>query len=299
VTKKMAYIKITDLVKVYRIKNLEVQALRGLSMEVDQGSITTVMGPSGSGKTTLLNILGGLSTPTAGYVNIGGQDLTSMSRDELVGLRQHTVGHIFQTFNLIPNLTAEENVELPLIATHTDKKVRRERVHELLSVVGLADRMHHKPDELSGGEQQRVAIAAALANDPPIILADEPTGELDTKTAQEVVNYLIKIREDYNKTIILVTHDPRVARQTDLIYRIADGRIKAVTSPSQLTETEDQANSQVEYLRARIDETTNELMRIEDQFHKTQITGDEFAQRHRHLIQTKNYLELELQRLGV
>ncbi|MHA1713821.1 MAG: ABC transporter ATP-binding protein [Candidatus Ranarchaeia archaeon] len=294
----MAYIQAIDLVKVYRIKNIEIQALRGLSLEVNEGELVAVIGPSGSGKTTLLNILGGLTTATAGYVSIANRDLTSMSRAELVNLRQFTVGHIFQTFNLIPNLTASENVELPMIAAGVPAEKRKTRVRELLEIVGLSERANHKPDEISGGEKQRVAIAAALANDPPIILADEPTGELDTKTSQQVVEYIKHIREEFGKTIIMVTHDTNVARQTDRIFRIEDGRIKAVTTPSKIEEHVGGAGTQIAYIRSRLEETARELLLIEKQFRQNKISGNEFAQSHHHLTQTQTFLELELQRLG-
>ena len=294
----MSYIQATDLVKVYRIKNIEIQALRGLSLEVERGAMVSVIGPSGSGKTTLLNILGGLASSTAGYVKIDGEDLTSMTREELVRLRQFTVGHIFQTFNLIPNLSASENIELPMIAAGIDKSKRAPRISELLDTVGLSNRSNHKPDELSGGEKQRVAIAAALANDPPIILADEPTGELDTQTSKQIVDFIKQIRADLGKTIIMVTHDTNVARQTDRIFRIEDGRIKAVTTPTQVQSRAEGARAQIDYLKARLDETIEELAVLEEQFQQKTINGNTFAQKHRHIIQTRAFLEIEIQRLG-
>ena len=221
----MAFIEVEDLVRVYRMGQVEVRALRGLNLSVNEGELVSVMGPSGSGKTTLLNILGGLDRSTAGQAKVGDVDLTFLSRKQLVMYRRNVVGHIFQTLNLIPTLSAAENVSLPMIIAQVPRSERRERVDELLEVVQLSDRAHHKPDELSGGEQQRVAIAAALANDPPVVLADEPTGELDSETSRTIVNFLVQINQKYNKTIIMVTHNPIVAAATQRIFRIEDGEI--------------------------------------------------------------------------
>jgi len=217
---------VKDLIKIYRLGNVEVQALRGLSMEVREGEMVSIIGPSGSGKTTLLNIIGGLDQATGGYVQVGDTVVTALNPFQLVEYRRKTVGHIFQTLNLIPTLTAAENVELPMIALGVPRSMRIQRVKELLEIVGLTERANHKPEELSGGKQQRVAIAAALANDPPLILADEPTGELDTANAKIVVNYLSKVNKELGKTIIMVTHDPSVARAADRILRIEDEAIK-------------------------------------------------------------------------
>ena len=205
---KGAEIIVKDLIKVYHLGKLEVQALRGLSMSVKEGEVVSIIGPSGSGKTTLLNIIGGLDTATAGSVVVSGTQVTALSTSQLVDYRRKTVGYIFQTLNLIPSLTAAENVELPMIAMGAGRSKRKERVTELLEIVGLTQRADHKPDELSGGEQQRVTMAAALANDAPVILADEPTGELDTTNVKIVVDYLVKISRELGKTILMVTHDP-------------------------------------------------------------------------------------------
>ncbi|MCW3977225.1 MAG: ABC transporter ATP-binding protein, partial [Candidatus Bathyarchaeota archaeon] len=184
---------VKDLIRVYRLGNVEVQALRGLSMEVKEGEMVSVIGPSGSGKTTLLNIIGGLDQATAGYVQVGDIVVTTLKPSHLIDFRRKSVGHVFQTLNLIPTLTAIENVELSMIAMGASRGSRHERVKHLLEIVGLTERANHKPDELSGGEQQRVAIAAALANDAPVLLADEPTGELDTVNAKVVVDFLEKV----------------------------------------------------------------------------------------------------------
>src|SRR5881296_4348914 len=176
-TGKAVAVTVDSLVKAYRLGHVEVQALRGLNLKVDAGRMVSIIGPSGSGKTTLLNILGGLDRATAGTVTVGDTILTELAPRELVGYRRDVVGHIFQALNLIPTLTTEENVELPMMAAGVPRSTRLSRTKDLLSVVGLLDIRDHKPDEMSGGEQQRVAIAAALANDPPLLLADEPTGE--------------------------------------------------------------------------------------------------------------------------
>ncbi len=222
-----------NLIKIYKTGDLEVQALRGLSVTVAVGEMVALIGPSGSGKSTLLNILGGLDRATAGYLAVMGNDLTQLNASQLVEFRRKTVGHVFQNMNLIPTLTAAENIELPMAALGVKKDTRRKRVEELIGVVGLKERMDHKPEELSGGEQQRIALAAALANDPPLILADEPTGELDTENAMIVVNYLAKVNKELGKTIIMVTHDPRVARAASRLLRIQDGVLATDVAPGE------------------------------------------------------------------
>ncbi|MCK4953392.1 ABC transporter ATP-binding protein, partial [Candidatus Bathyarchaeota archaeon] len=189
-------IAVKNLIKVYRIGKVEVQALRGLNMSISRGEIVSIIGPSGSGKTTFLNIIGGLDLATAGSVMVGDTEVTNLSTSQLIDYRRKIVGHVFQTLNLIPNLTAAENVELPMLALGVGGNRRRERTRNLLNIMGLTQRMDHKPDELSGGEQQRVAIAAALANNPPVILADEPTGALDTVNARMVTEYLMKVNKE-------------------------------------------------------------------------------------------------------
>ncbi|MEE9197988.1 MAG: ABC transporter ATP-binding protein, partial [bacterium] len=200
-----------DLMKVYRAGKSEVIALRGLEMAVEDGELVAIQGPSGCGKTSLLNLIGGIDRPTAGRVEVDGRNIVDLSDQELVRYRRTGVGFVFQFFNLVPTLTAQENVELPMRLASTPAAQRKERTKELLDLVGLADRRVHRPDELSGGEQQRIAIATALANDPPLILADEPTGELDTKTGQEILDLFGLLNRDLGKTIIVVTHDARVA----------------------------------------------------------------------------------------
>jgi putative ABC transport system ATP-binding protein len=215
-----------------------------------------------------------------------------------VEYRRKTVGHIFQTLNLIPTLTAAENVELPMIAMGIPRGKRKECVKSLLEVVGLTPRARHKPDELSGGEQQRVAIAAALANDAPILLADEPTGELDTVNAKIVVDYLVKVSQELGKTIVMVTHDPTVARVADRILRIEDGMIKAALTPAQILEPAT-AISYVDQLRARVADIEAQLQKLDEDFRAGKISGDEYAEQRQRLKQTKAGLEDELHRMGV
>jgi len=295
---KGAEIIVKDLVRVYRLGKVEVQALRGLSMSVKEGEVVSIIGPSGSGKTTLLNIVGGLDNATAGSVTVGDTQVTMLSTSQLIDFRRKTVGHIFQALNLIPTLTAAENIELPMIAVGGGRNKRKERVKELLEVVGLTPRANHKPDELSGGEQQRVAIAAALANDAPVILADEPTGELDTTNAKIVVDYLVKISRDLGKTIVMVTHDPNVARQGDRILRIEDGTIKAALTPAQILEPT-AAVSYVDQLKSRLVDIDAQLEKLDKDFREGKISGDEYAEQRQRLKQTKEGLLDELHRMGV
>ncbi len=214
-----------DLIKVYRTGKSEVIALRGLDMQVDDGELIAVRGPSGCGKTTLLNILGGIDRPTAGRIEVNGSNLVDLTDGELVRYRLRQTGFVFQFFNLVPTLTAEENIELPMRLASTDGVARKARTKELLDLVGLAHRARHRPDEMSGGEQQRIAIAVALSNDPPLLVADEPTGELDTKTGQEVLNLFQRLNRDLKKTIVVVTHDSRVADIAHRTLDIRDGKI--------------------------------------------------------------------------
>jgi len=283
---------------VYRLGKVEVQALRGLSMSVKEGEVISIIGPSGSGKTTLLNIVGGLDTATAGVVRVGNLEVTMLTTSQLIDYRRRTVGHIFQTLNLIPTLSAAENIELPMIALGAGRSKRSERVKALLEVVGLTPRATHKPDELSGGEQQRVAMAAALANDAPIILADEPTGELDTTNAKIIVDYLVKISRELGKTIVMVTHDPNVARQGDRILRIEDGMIKAAMTPAQILEPV-AAISYVDQLKSRLADIDAQLEKLDADFREGKLGGDEYAEQRQRLKQTRAGLQDELHRMGV
>jgi putative ABC transport system ATP-binding protein len=295
---KGAEINVKDLIKVYRLGKVEVQALRGLNMSVKEGEVIAIIGPSGSGKTTLLNIVGGLDQATAGSVTVGNAEVTGLPPSQLIDYRRKTVGHIFQALNLIPTLSAAENIELPMIAMGVNSSSRSARVKTLLEVVGLTPRASHKPDELSGGEQQRVAIAAALANDAPVILADEPTGELDTVNAKIVVDYLVKVSRDMGKTVVMVTHDPNVAREADRILRIEDGAIKAALTPAQVLEPV-AALSYVDQLRARLTDIEAQLQQLDKDFKKGKINGDEYSEQRQRLKQTKAGLQDELHRMGV
>jgi putative ABC transport system ATP-binding protein len=204
-------IELRHVSKLYHKGNADIHPLDDLSLTIDPGDFVALMGPSGSGKTTLLNLLGGLDTPTAGEVIVCGQELTELNSRELARWRCHHVAFIFQAYNLLPVLTAYQNVELPLTLLPLSRRERQQHVVTALEIVGLADRMNHRPDELSGGQEQRVAIARALASDPEILLADEPTGDLDAHSAEEIMALLIALNRDFGKTIIVVTHDPKVA----------------------------------------------------------------------------------------
>jgi putative ABC transport system ATP-binding protein len=221
----MAKITIKDLMRVYKTGRSEVIALRGLNLDMEDGERGTIMGPSGCGKTTLLNLIGGLDRPTAGSINVDGRNIINLSDKELVRYRREDVGFVFQFFNLVPTLTTYENIELPMRLSGKQSKDRKARVEELLALVDMKKRAEHKPSELSGGEQQRVALATALANDPKVILADEPTGELDTKTGREVLKLFKTLRDKFNKTEIIVTHDLRISEFADRSLTIIDGLI--------------------------------------------------------------------------
>lgn len=220
-----AVVELENLEKSYRLGKVRVNALRGVTLKLGQGEFMVIMGPSGSGKTTLLNIIGTLDKPSSGRALVDGEDITKMNDGQLTRLRRHKIGFVFQFHNLIPVLTALENVELPLITSGAKRRVARDRAIELLHRVGLQDRTSHLPDELSGGEQQRVAIARALANHPRIVLADEPTGDLDTQTGSEVVLLMHIMAKQEGSSVIVVTHDPVVAEKADRLIEMRDGRI--------------------------------------------------------------------------
>lgn len=223
----MKVVELVDVYKIYKTEFYEVRALDGVSMEVEEGEFIVIMGPSGSGKSTLLNLVGCLDKPTSGKVLINGVETINLSDDELTELRRDTIGFIFQTYNLIPTLTALENVEFPMIFKGVGRVERERRARKLLSIVGLEDAMDRKPNELSGGQQQRVAIARALANDPRILLCDEPTGNLDTKTGDQIIEIIKEQNEERGVTVILVTHDPALAKYGRVI-RIRDGKIEGM-----------------------------------------------------------------------
>jgi len=213
-----------NLVKTYKMGDIEVNALRGLTMSIDRGEVVAIVGPSGSGKSTLMNILGCLDRPTSGTYTLDGESVAGLTDDQLANIRNRKVGFIFQSFNLLSRATALSNVELPLRYSGKTEG-RRERARQSLEAVGLKDRMNHKPFELSGGQQQRVAIARALVNDPAIIMADEPTGNLDSKVGQEIMDLLLNLNHKVGTTLIIVTHDPKVAAQTQRVIRIRDGMV--------------------------------------------------------------------------
>lgn len=218
-------VELVDVTKTYRLGEVDVQALRGVNMKVNKGDIVAIMGPSGSGKSTILNLVGALDRPTSGKVIIAGKNISRMSENKLGEIRRDSIGYIFQFYNLIPVLTAYENVELPMLIAGVGKEKRSARARELLELVGLADRARHRPDELSGGEQQRVAVARALSKKPPLVLADEPTGDLDSKSGMQVMTILRDLSKKELSTVVLVTHDHQMASLADRILEIRDGRI--------------------------------------------------------------------------
>lgn len=216
-------IEIHQVSRLYRRGVDEVHALENVNLTIADGAFVALMGPSGSGKSTLLNLIAGLDQPTSGTVTIGGQMLNGLSEDQLAAWRAAHVGFVFQFYNLIPVLTAIENVEVPLLLTRLSKADRRKHAELALSIVGLAERKHHLPNQLSGGEQQRVAIARAIVVDPELIVADEPTGDLDAKNADEILSLLRQLKNEFHKTIIMVTHDPRAARYVDQTFHLEKG----------------------------------------------------------------------------
>ena len=291
-------VRIRDLVKVHHTGKIEVQALRGLNLDISSGELVSIIGPSGSGKSTLLNIIGGLDKATAGTVQVGEKTVTALSVRQLVDYRRKMVGHIFQNLNLIPTLTAKENIEFSMVASGVARGKRKQRVQELLETVSLLDRANHKPEELSGGEQQRIAIAAALANDAPVLLADEPTGELDTANARIIVEYLVKVNHDLGKTIIMVTHDPSVARASSRILRIEDGVIKTSLAPSEVI-FQEKAVSYVDQLKDRIIEIDGQMTHYDSDFRSGKIDGDEYVHKRQSLKHIRDSLKEELSRMGV
>ena len=256
------HIQCRDLFKIYKRADLEVVALRGLDLEVAQGEFLAIVGSSGSGKTTLLNILAGLDVPSAGQVHVGDRDLLDMSEQDRVTYRRLEVGFVWQTTsrNLLPYLTARENIELPMAIDGKPASQRKERAMDLLSVLGLEDKAGRYPYQLSGGEQQRVAIGEALANRPALLLADEPTGELDTRTADQVLQALQDVRHSYGVTVVVVTHYPGVSRFTDRVALIRDGRMASETV--------------VEASYQRTGETTQEEYLVVDQVGRLQLPAE-------------------------
>lgn len=218
-------IRTRDLTKDLPLGKTVVHALRGVNLEIQPGEMVGIIGPSGSGKSTLLGLIGGLDKPTRGSIEIDGVDISKLGEDKLTEIRNEKIGFIFQFFNLIPTLTAQENVALPIQFARKARFASDKRAKELLTMLGMADRLNHRPTELSGGQQQRVAIARALANNPPLLLADEPTGNLDSESGEVVLDALEKVRTETGTTVVIVTHDPDLAKRTDRIITLVDGRI--------------------------------------------------------------------------
>ena len=223
----MPMVDVQKVVKVYKRDTQELTVLDGIDVSIPEGEFVALMGPSGSGKTTLLNLIAGIDRPTSGKVVVAGTDVAQLSESDLASWRSHNVGFIFQFYNLIPVLSATENVELPLLLTRLTKKERRERALTALKVVGLADRAGHYPRQLSGGQEQRVAIARAIVADPKVLVADEPTGDLDAKSAEEILALMESLNRDFKKTIVMVTHDPRAAERAHSQKHLEKGVLKA------------------------------------------------------------------------
>ena len=221
----MEVTKVTNATRDFKIGEMETHALRGVNLSIEDGEFTALVGPSGSGKTTLLQLIGLLDQPTSGQIYINGKDATRLNRNQRADLRKGTIGFIFQFFALIPTLTAYENVEMPLLLNGTKPAERKKRVNEVLEAVGLSDRAHHRPDQLSGGQQQRVAVARALAINPKVILADEPTANLDTENGRQVMDIMKKLNQETGVTFIFATHDPRVIGYADRVVTLQDGLI--------------------------------------------------------------------------
>jgi putative ABC transport system ATP-binding protein len=218
-------IRVRNLDKKYQRGSEEIHVLQGLNLDVERGDFVAFMGPSGSGKTTLLNLLGGLDVPTSGRISVGGDEITTLSASKLTAWRARHVGFVFQMYNLIPVLTAYQNVELPLLLTKLSKAERRKHVETALSLVGLADRMDHYPRQLSGGQEQRVAIARAFIADPTFLLCDEPTGDLDRRSAEEIMELISRLVQEQGKTVLIVTHDPRAADRAKTVLHLDKGAL--------------------------------------------------------------------------
>src|SRR5256885_1201810 len=220
-------VEIDNVRKIYKRDAFEVPVLNGVTVSVPQGDFLALMGPSGSGKTTLLNLIAGIDRPTAGRISVDGKEISRFSETQLASWRSRHVGFIFQLYNLIPVLNAFENVELPLLLTKLSKKERREHVNTALNIVGLGDRMFHYPRQLSGGQEQRVSIARAIVTDPMLLVADEPTGDLDARNAEEILNLLQRLNEEFDKTIVMVTHDPKAAQHAQRTVHLEKGLLVA------------------------------------------------------------------------
>ena len=295
------FIVVDRVIKVYESRAGRVTALREVSLTVAEGEVVAIMGPSGSGKTTLLNLIAGVDKPTAGRVVVGGVEVSSLGEEELRDYRLRRVGYVFQQYNLIPTLTALENVLLPMtLAGRRDPQ----RARALLAEVGLQGKEDRYPEELSGGEQQRLAIAVALANDPPLIVADEPTGELDIATGERVVKLLLAQSREHGKTVVMTTHDPRVARMSDRVILIEDGRIRGSYSPHRLTGpagAEGEVTVEravVEHLKRMLEDVRARKARLAERIASGELSLDEAVGEYLRLKSLEEALVDELARLG-
>ncbi len=297
-------IVVRNVIKVYESRSERVTALKDVSLTVEKGKIVTIMGPSGSGKTTLLNLIAGIDKPTAGQVIVDGVEVHKLPEEKLRTYRLHKIGYVFQSYNLVPTLTALENVLLPMTLAGKPDKVR---ARELIESVGLKGKEAMFPEELSGGEQQRLAIAVALANDPPIIIADEPTGELDLATGEKIMRLLISQRDEHGKTLLITTHDPRVARMTDRVVLLEDGRVRGEYEPTRIPslagglsgEAEVHAERIIaEYLKERLARLQQELERLGEAYRRGEISLEELATRYLQIRSLIEATRAELARLG-
>jgi len=297
----MPVVVVEKVIKVYESHGDRVTALREVDLSVDKGEVVAIMGPSGSGKTTLLNLIGGVDRPTAGKVIVNGVELHKLGEEELREYRLRKVGYVFQQHNLIPTLNALENILLPMSLAGDPN---RERALQLLRIVGLEGKERRLPEELSGGEQQRLAIAVALANDPPIIIADEPTGELDLATGQRVVELLLQQSREYGKTVIMATHDPRVARQCDRVVLLEDGQIRGAYEPRRLqlvVSGEAEVHVEriiVEHLRGMLENARSRLNSLAKAIASGELELDEAVREYLKLSSLIDALRDELTRLG-
>ena len=293
-------ILVDRVIKVYESRGERVTALREVSLRVSRGEVVAVMGPSGSGKTTLLNLIGGIDKPTSGRIVVDGVRVDQLGEEELRRYRLEKVGYVFQQFNLIPTLTALENVLLPMqLAGRPD----RNRARRLLAEVGLEGKEDRLPEQLSGGEQQRLAIAVALANDPPILIADEPTGELDLATGQRIVELILRQAREKGKTVLMTTHDPRVARQADRVVLLEDGRIRGEFEPARIHGLTGEAEVHAEriivsYLKRMLEDARRRLENLKAMVARGELDPEEALVEHQRLRALIEALEAELARLG-
>jgi len=287
-------IKTTGITKEYG----ELKVLKGIDIQIEDKEVVSIVGASGAGKTTLLQIIGTLDRPDFGTISYNGIDVSKLKGRALAAFRNNNIGFVFQFHQLLPEFTALENVCIPAYIAGKSKAEAEKRATELLGFLNLSGRLEHKPSELSGGEQQRIAIASALANDAPILLADEPTGELDTANARIIAEYLVKINRELGKTIIMVTHDPSVARVSTRILRIEDGIIKTALAPSEVI-VQEKAVSYVDQIKARITEINAQLLQLESDFRSEKLDSEDFVQKHQTLKHIRDSLKEELSRMGI